>query len=158
MSQKDPNECCPKFDPAPWDLKTVTWENKLFVKDRVRSFLHIPLNFGAVMVRNMGPIEEAGALDPQAIVVADENSLWGCDVYISVPKEVPGVTMATLSGTFLTKVFEGSFGNMRKWIADMHIYAASQGQQVKKLLFYYTTCPKCAKKYGKNYLVILAQI
>ncbi len=23
---------------------------------------------------------------------------------------------------------------------------------------YYTTCPKCAKKYGKNYVVILAQV
>jgi hypothetical protein len=23
---------------------------------------------------------------------------------------------------------------------------------------WYTTCPKCAKKYGKNYVVILAEI
>jgi hypothetical protein len=26
------------------------------------------------------------------------------------------------------------------------------------MYFFYTTCPKCAKKYGKNYVVILAQI
>jgi hypothetical protein len=25
-------------------------------------------------------------------------------------------------------------------------------------IFYYTTCPKCAKRYGKNYVVLLAQI
>ena len=158
MSQRPQDECCPKFDPTPWDLKTVTWENKLFVKDRVFSIFHIPLTFGSVMRKNMALIEAANAVTPNMIVVADENSAWGCDVYIDVPKEVPGAQMATLSGTFLTKVFEGSYGNMRRWIAEMHTYAASQGHQVKKLLFYYTTCPKCAKKWGKNYVVILAQI
>ncbi|MGE5758418.1 MAG: hydrolase [Sideroxydans sp.] len=29
---------------------------------------------------------------------------------------------------------------------------------MRKLYFYYTTCPKCAKKYGKNYVVILAEV
>jgi hypothetical protein len=27
----------------------------------------------------------------------------------------------------------------------------------KKTYCYYTTCPRCAKKYGKNYVVLLAQ-
>jgi len=28
----------------------------------------------------------------------------------------------------------------------------------KTLYWYYTTCPKCAKKYGKNYVVPLDQV
>jgi hypothetical protein len=28
--------CCPKFDPTPWHEKIIEWDNKLFVKDRVR--------------------------------------------------------------------------------------------------------------------------
>jgi len=28
----------------------------------------------------------------------------------------------------------------------------------RKLYFFYTTCPRCAQKYGKNYVVILAQV
>jgi hypothetical protein len=44
--------CCPRFNPGPWDQKEVTFQDKLLVKDRVRSFLHIPLNFGRVMVRS----------------------------------------------------------------------------------------------------------
>jgi hypothetical protein len=35
---------------------------------------------------------------------------------------------------------------------------ASRGKQLQQLYFYYTTCPKCARKYGKNYVVILARI
>ena len=55
-----------------------------------RSFLHIPLNFGAVMKRNMAAIEAAGAATDEMIVLSDENSLWGADVYIAVAKDVPG--------------------------------------------------------------------
>jgi hypothetical protein len=29
---------------------------------------------------------------------------------------------------------------------------------MEKMYFFYTTCPKCAKVYGKNYTVLLAKI
>lgn len=158
MSARNADECCPRFDPEPWDGKTVTWENKRFVKDHVRSFLHIPLNFGAVMRRNVGPIEAANARGETTVILSDENSLWGADVYIEVTRDVPGAEMATLSGTFLCKVFEGPYRNMRKWIQEMKAFVSGQGQSLRRLYFYYTTCPKCAKKYGKNYVAILAQV
>ena len=150
--------CCPPFRPEPWDEKEITWENRRFLKDRVRSFFHIPLNFGAVMIRSMKRIEAADAKAEEMIVLADENSLWGADVYIDVAKDVPDAKMATLSGTFLTKVFEGPYKNIRTWIGEMGEYVKSRGREVKKLYFYYTTCPKCAKKYGKNYVVLLAEV
>jgi hypothetical protein len=53
--------CCPPFDPQPWNETTLRWEGKRFVKDRVRSFLHIPLNFGGVMRRNMKAVEALDA-------------------------------------------------------------------------------------------------
>ena len=158
MTDSDSNQCCPRFDPEPWDEKTLDLEGRLFVKDRVRSFLHIPLNFGAVMRRNGMAIEQAGAKSDNAIVLSDESSLWGADVYIEVVQEVPGAEMATIPGSFVTKVFEGPYGNMRKWIAEMKTFVEDKGETVSKLLFYYTTCPKCAKKFGKNYVVLLAQI
>lgn len=158
MSVKAADECCPRFDPTPWDDKMVTWDKKLFLQDRVRSFLHIPLNFGSVMRRSMGAIEAAGADPTEVIVLCDENSLWGADVYIAVSKDVPGARMTTLSGTFVSKVFEGPYRNVGKWIKEMSSFMKKKGKAVKKLYFFYTTCPKCAKKYGKNYVVILAQV
>jgi len=50
-------------------------------------------------------IKEAEALSPQPLLLSDENSLWGSDVYIAVSKEIPGAQMEKISGTFLTKVF-----------------------------------------------------
>jgi hypothetical protein len=151
-------QCCPRFDPAPWDEKELQWQDKRFARDRVTSFLHIPLNFGAVIKRNMTRIEAAGAASDRNVILSDENSLWGADVYIEVVKDVPGANMATISGNFLCKVFEGPYQNMRQWIGEMKDFVKSKGKDTKKMYFFYTTCPKCAKKYGKNYVAILAQI
>ena len=150
--------CCPRFDPEPWDEKEVTWQDKLFVKDRVRSLFHIPLNFGTVIRRNMKTIETVGALDEPIVRLSDENSLWGSNLYIAVNREVPGVETAKISGTFMTKVFEGPYGNAGKWEREMQAYVTSAGRDTSQLYFFYTTCPKCAKTYGKNYTVILAKV
>jgi hypothetical protein len=158
MSTQERAECCAKFEPGPWDDKVVTWEGKQFLKARVRSFFHIPLNFAAVMKRSMATIEAAGAAPDEMVILSDENSLWGADVYVAIGKDIPGAKTSTLSGTFLTKVFEGPFQNLRNWIQEMKSFVKDKGKAFHKLLFFYTTCPKCAKKYGKNYVVILAQV
>lgn len=150
--------CCPEFDPKAWDEKEITWKDKLFVKSHVTSLFHVPLNFGAVTRRSLSAIEKAGAADPETIILADENSPWGADVYFSVTGEVPGMKTEKISGTFLAKVFEGPYRDAGKWAKEMKEYAKSRkGMEPEKLYFYYTTCPKCAKTYGKNYVVILAQ-
>ncbi|MDD5337301.1 MAG: hypothetical protein PHS02_02355 [Candidatus ainarchaeum sp.] len=150
--------CCPRFDPKPWDKKRITWKNKLFLKDHVISVFHIPLNFGNVIVKNMEMIKKADALSPKPLMLSDENSFFGSDVYIATSREVPGAEMVRISGTFLSKVFEGPYQNMGKWIAEMNAYAKSEKKQARKTYFFYTTCPSCAKYYGKNYTVILMQV
>jgi len=153
-----PTGCCEPFDPKTWEDKRVTWEDKIFVKDHVVSFLHIPLNMGGKITKNMKLIEAAHATSHHQLMLTDEKSLWGCDIYIDVSKEVPGAVMYALSGTFMTKVFEGPYQNAGKWAVEMEKYVKSKGESLKKMYFFYTTCPKCAKAYGKNYVVLFAQI
>jgi len=153
-----PTGCCEPFNPGPWQDKEITWKDKIFVKDHVAQFLHIPLNFGKKVVKNIGLIEKAGAKADHHLMLTDEKSLWGCDIYIDVVKDVPGAEMSRLSGTFMTKVFEGPYQKAGAWAKEMSTYAEGKGKKVKKIYFSYTTCPKCAKAYGKNYVVLFAQI
>ena len=153
-----PTGCCEPFNPEPWQDKEITWQDKLFVKDHVTSFFHIPLNMGKKIVKNMALIQKAGARAPYQLMLTDEKSLWGADIYIDVAKDVSGAQMAKLSGTFLTKVFEGPYQNAGKWAVEMEEYVKSKGEELKKLYFFYTTCPRCAKAYGKDYVVLFAQI
>ena len=153
-----PTGCCEPFNPEPWQDKGITWQDKLFVKDHVHQFFHIPLNMGKKIVKNMALIQKAGARAPYQLMLTDEKSLWGADIYIDVARDVSGAQMAKLSGTFLTKVFEGPYQNAGKWVVEMKEYVKSKGEELKKLYFSYTTCPRCAKAYGKNYVVLFAQI
>jgi len=149
--------CCPKFNPEHWDGKEHRWNNKKFIKGHVISFMHIPLNFGGIITRLMNKIEDAKAHDKDPIWLSDEKSLFGSDLFVSVSKDVPTAVNFEISGTFVSKVFTGSFSNMGKWITHMKEFVSSKGKQMKRMLFWYTTCPKCAKKYGQNHTVIFAE-
>lgn len=150
--------CCAKFNPDLWNEKEMAWDHKPFVKDHVRSLFHIPINFGQVMKRDCDLIEKASAYPKEPLWLSDENSLWSSDLYIAVEKEVPAAENCEISGKFMTKVYEGPFKDVRKWIPDMNEYVKSKGKKVEKNYIFYTTCPKCAKQYGKNYVVIFAQV
>jgi hypothetical protein len=151
--------CCPKFDPEPWKNQEFTFKDRLFVRAKTVSFLHIPLNIGSVFKRTFAQIQQAGAeLRDEYLILSTDPSAWRGEHYFAVTKEVPGADNVRLSGNYLTKVFEGPFSDARKWCRETQEYVTSQGQQLRKLYFFYTTCPKCAKHYGKNYVVAFAEI
>ncbi|MCP4258428.1 MAG: hypothetical protein GY774_13155, partial [Planctomycetes bacterium] len=100
LYEKSETGCCLRFNPEPWDEKEIAFDNKLFIKDHVKSFFHIPLNFGKVIVKNMEMIQKADALTPEPLLLSDEKSLWGSDLYIAVAKEVPGAENVKISGTY----------------------------------------------------------
>lgn len=158
LKENEETGCCKRFNPAPWENKEVNFNDKIFIRDHVKSLFHIPLNYGSVMKRAMERIEKAGAKPENALMLSDENSLWGSDIYIAVSKEVPGYKTVKIPGIYLSRVFEGSFNNMGKWIDEMKKHVTNKGKSLKKLYFFYTTCPACAKAYGKNYTVLLAEI
>jgi hypothetical protein len=58
-----------------------------------------------------------------------------------------------MSGTFFTKVFEGPYRERKNWYKEMLKIAEEKNVDKNNIYFYYTTCPKCAKKWGKNYVV-----
>jgi hypothetical protein len=116
------------------------------------------MNFAAVMTRNDSAIRATDAGTESRIIPTDENSAWGADVYFEVSKDIPNARMVNQSGTFLTKVFEGPYREIGIWEEEMKAYVSAQEKHLRKMYFYYTTCHKCAKKYGKNYVVILAEI
>lgn len=151
--------CCPKFNPEAWNEKVFQFNNLIFVKAKTRSFFYIPLNMGKVMSSVMSIINKAQAEVPDRyLILSHDVSPWRCEHYFLVTKEVKGMEITKLSGTFLTKVFEGGFKEISNWMKEMDAYVKSQGKESKTIYSFYTTCPKCAKNYGKNYVVLFAQV
>lgn len=150
--------CCPEFDPIPWDDKTFSWNNKLFIKDRVCTLFYMPLNFGSVMKRLDQLVTASGATIPDNICLSDHKSQWSMDLFLAVDKKVQGTEMTELSGDFYSRVYEGPFRDTKKWCNDFEEKAFANSLSIRKQYMWYTTCPKCAKKYGKNYVVIIGLI
>ena len=157
-SSVTPTGCCPPFDPAPWQDKEIIWDAEPFVQDHVRSVFYVPLRLGKHVARNQLLIDAAGASPHVPLMLSDEKSPWGSDLYIRVAAPVPGARNTTLSGTFLTRVYEGPYKDAPKWAANMRSFMAARGKKLEKLYFAYTTCPACAEAYGKNYVVLFAKI
>jgi hypothetical protein len=151
-------ECCPKFDPAPWDGKVLEWENKKFIKGKVFTLFFMPVNFGSVIVKLMAKVKDAGAGTPENLCLSDHTSKWNMDLYLAVDKEIPGAENVALSGRFFSKVYEGDFKETGKWCRDFENITKEKRMKIEKWYMWYTTCPKCAKKYGKNYTVIVGKI
>ena len=155
----NPTGCCPRFQPDDWDGQDFHFENKPFLKAKTRDLMHIPLNFGKVITRVMSKIEAADAMDPNDYVVLSRDpSPWRSEHFFCTSKDIAGEDKATLSGDYLTKVFDGPFQDAGKWVKALEALAQQSGQKALDYYFFYTTCPKCAKTYGHNYVVGFVQV
>jgi hypothetical protein len=150
--------CCPEFDPNLWDDKLIEWKNTKFIRDKVCTFFYMPLNFGKTMKRLDKLTSEAGLSLQDGLCLSDHTSKWNMDIYLAVDSEIPNTENVMLTGNYYSKVYEGAFQNTGKWMKDFEDITKEKGFKTSKLYTWYTTCPKCAKKYGKNYVVVIAKI
>ncbi len=156
---KSATGCCPRFDPAAWDGAEVDFRDKPFVRATTVNFMHVPLNIGSVFQRTWAKVERAGAAPTEDyLILSTDPSPWRGEHFFAVAQPVPDAENVTLSGHYLTKVFEGPFRDAGKWVRETVQYVQLQGKQMRKLYFFYTTCPKCARQFGKNYVVAFAEV
>jgi len=151
--------CCPKFNPDGWDNILLHLKGLPVLRATTRSAMHIPLNMGKVFNRVMQAMLKADACDPNhSLVLSRDPSPWSAEHLFAVTKPVESEEMTTLSGDFVTKVFEGPYRDARGWLSEMQDKVRSMGKEPGDIWFFYTTCPKCAKAYGQNYVVGVAEI
>ncbi len=158
----DVNEtgCCPVPNIKDWDQKRVVFENKNFVRMYTKSFMHIPLNMAKAMTALSDMVIGANAQMPatQGMILTRDISAWKSEQLYAVSKPIEDADNVVLSGIYLTRVFDGPYKNAEGWYLEMLNYAKQQGYKAKNVYFFYTTCPKCAKHYGHNYTIGLAEI
>jgi effector-binding domain-containing protein len=150
--------CCPPLEPERWDEQIQEWDNKLFVRAKVTCFLYIPLNFGSRMRKLVPKIEAAGTTMPYGMVLSDQTSPWRMELYIAVDKGVPGMPNVSLSGKYISKVYEAPYKEAGRLYKIFTTWVKEKGLEPGKVYVWYATCPGCAKKYGSNKMVFIAAI
>lgn len=158
-ADKTSTGCCPRFDPTQVHEGEQIWKERLFVAEPVAELFHIPLNMVRKVKHATALIRAAGAQPlERPLFLGEEISPFRANIYLEASHYVPEARMITLSGTFLAKVFEGPYADAPRWMAEMQHLAAAHGKHIQRFLFGYTTCPRCSKAYGENYVVLYAQL
>ena len=157
------DQCCPEFKPEKWDKKTLSWNNKKFIKDWIPEFFHIPFPpmISKKITRMWKAVEESGAAatnkEDTLILFHDPTPLKG-EIYISVEKDVPAEENVVISGDFVGMVFDGGYNAVPKFVKVMDEYLKETGKKAKDYYVHYAYCPKCAKKFGHNYMILFAKV
>jgi hypothetical protein len=149
---------CVRHDVGRWHERELTWKRKPFLKDHVRAFLHIPLNLESVILRSHDAIERAGAYPEERLWLMSDTTAWRSVVYVAVERDVPGHEIVHVSGTFLTRVFQGSLWELGEWIDEMNAWVSDRDGRVRKMYFYHLRCPNCSSSYASNRVVIFARV
>jgi hypothetical protein len=159
-TDKNETGCCAIPDVEQWDKKELVFENKHFIRLYTRSFLYVPLNMSKIMTALNETAEQASATMPpqDAMILSRDLSPWKAEQLYAVTRPVDEADNVTLNGTFLSIVNEGPYKDAKKWYTMMVDFARNQGKTLEATYFFYTTCPKCAKHYGKNYVITLGQV
>lgn len=157
------NECCPKFNVDKWDKKTLEWNNKKFIKDSMPEIFHMPFPsmIDKKITRMWKSIEDSKAAsinkEDTLILFRDPTPFKG-EIYISVEKDVPKEENINISGTFISRVFDGGYNDIPRFIKEMNEYLKEDNKVAKDYYIHYAYCPKCAVKYGHNYMIIFAKV
>ncbi len=158
VAEEEQFNCCQPFNPESWDNKVLFWKNKIFLMDHVFILFRKPLNIERVMKRLDSKVRNAGAHVLGSMCLTDRTSKRNMNLYLAVDKEVPGVKNISLTGKFYSKVYEGQIYDTKEWSDDYKLLMRAKGLTIKKWFMWYITCPKCAKEYGKNYVVIICEV
>ncbi|HEX2394258.1 MAG TPA: hydrolase, partial [Bacteroidales bacterium] len=156
------DESCHLFDPAQWHNKSHKWINKLFIKESIPQVFHIPLpgTYKRSVVRLWNKAKAAHATPDlkDYLLLAYDPTPWKSDLYMLVTSEVSEANNVRFSGSFYSKVFDGSLNHIPQYIKQMDVELARDEKMAVKYYFYFATCPDCAKKYGHNYIVAFAEV
>lgn len=151
--------CCPRFIPDGWDDQELHFDDKLFVKVKTASEEYVPTNMGEVFTNTFADIENADAHDDNDFIVLSRDvSASEAEHFFAVTKPVPDQENVRWNGNYLTKLFEGPYEDAPKWEKQFKAEIESHGSDAGKIYYFYTTCPKCAQAYGKNYIVAVAEL
>lgn len=151
-----PKGCCPRFNSEGWEGRHLHFEDKLFVRATTHSLLHVPIDMGRVFTCVQEHIADADAQDPEGyLVLSRDLSVTEGEHLFAVTKPVPDEEMVTLSDDFISRVFEGPYRQTKDRLHDTKVAADAAGQEAKTVYMLYTTRPRCARAYGKNYVVAL---
>jgi hypothetical protein len=151
--------CCPVFHPEDYENKLFDFSSHQFIKAQSKSIMYVPMNLDKVMTKTQGDIVAAHQnFEDRYLIISQDVTPFKCDHYFIVKGEVPHYPIQKIEGLYYTKVYDGSYNNISKWMKDLDGILHTKGRKINEVFAFYSTCPKCAEVYKHNYVVLMAKV
>lgn len=160
--QKVEEKCCPDLNTEYWENKEHNWENKKFITDSMRTLFHMPFPWviGKKLMKLWSQAQNSCAElenKEDTLFLFNDPSAFKSNIFLTVKNDVKDARNTTISGNFISKVYDGPYKDVPKFMKQMKSTLKKQGKEVKDFYIHYAYCPKCSKEYGHNYMVLFAK-
>ena len=146
-----------------WTIKQFHWEHKPLIKASVPTLFHIPSQkiLGKKITNMMKQVEDSNKMvkdNEDILLLFAEPHPFRSDMYISVTDQVPHTKNVRISGTFMAKVFDGSYKAVPKFMKQIDTCLGDKNKKAENYYVHYAYFPKCAEEANHNYIVFFAEI
>lgn len=97
------NECCPRLDPTLWDDKILNWDNKKFIKGKVKTIMYIPIGFGKEITKLQKLVTDSGGIIEDYLCLSVHPTKWAMNIYLAVNKPIENAENVTIGRNILFK-------------------------------------------------------
>lgn len=151
--------CCVRMNSREWDLKQHVWKREPFFVVKHGLFFHIPINFGGIVKTAMDQLEKTYKPEYPFMMLERELNWFTGKLMVALKKPAKGPDVEYLSGTFISKVFNGPYNRLGPAVQELAEHVRKKrGARPTEFYFWYTVCPRCAKKLGGYQTIIFARM
>lgn len=151
-------EYAPLFNAEPWQHELHAGRNKPFIKTTLRSLWYVPIGFGKAMLRLEALLRGKNAKHPEHLNPAAQLPKRRMNLLRASAPTNPIVPIETLDELYFSRVYDGDYSNMNRWMQDFEHALKVKKLRAKQIFIWQTNCPGCAKKVGSNPAVIVAEV
>jgi hypothetical protein len=149
---------CPQLSKDEWHLSKHIWDKRPFYQVHYRCFFNLPINLQTQVRQALTKLQNRDLLEETPMIFSVRENAWGGDLLISITKHVPDLETRSISGHFISFLFNGNYKQVPYWIRKVQEYGRRKYLDFSELYIWHVTCPRCIQKYGQAQTVIFAKM
>jgi len=150
---------CRKVAARDWHNRELVFENRSFYVHRLPLFFHLPICLSRRIkkLKSEVAMKNYSIADPLMVIQKDGSLSGMVMLEIDPPRFFDPKIKTFDKNLFFSWISEEAPINLREELSEAKRIVQTNGQKIKDVYFWYTTCPKC-KTINGNQTVILLQI
>ncbi len=151
---------CPEIDPAEWEGRHVSFDQKRFLHRSIPLAFHLPIGLGEEVQKLQEKARKLDlALSRPHMMLQRNTGLFKGQLLFAIETDIGPEESTLLTGKYLAKVCRAPHEELgRKAKAFTRTIEKEQGIKPGELIYWYVNCPRCWSRHDGPVTILLARI